>query len=200
MGVFMADPPNAAAAVALPHALARGSPPNTTACRRREHGRGSWTTGAVVFRDPDRSGTIARGCLSRNGGACRAAEVPDCRMCPADRSAETTHRTFDECLRYPNGCPSWRRTNTRTLLVLSNVADVCRCSLQARCKSMYAKALDESYRTWRHGSSTPPPSDRHLEARGYVLHRGVDPKRSAARIDSNRPTVAIYRAQSDKAS
>src|SRR6516165_3965756 len=38
MGVLMADPPSAAAAVASPHALARESPPNTTACRRREHG------------------------------------------------------------------------------------------------------------------------------------------------------------------
>src|SRR5262249_33311517 len=114
MGVLMADPPSAAAAVASPHALARESPPNTTACRRREHGPGRWTTGAVVFRDPDRTGTIARECWSRNGGACRADEVPDCRMCPADRSAETTHRTFDECPRHLNECPSWKQTNRTT--------------------------------------------------------------------------------------
>src|SRR6516164_706368 len=200
MGVLTADPPSAAAAVASPRALARESPPNTTACRRREHGPGSWTKGAVVFRDPDRTGTIAPGCLSRNGGACRADEVPDCRMCPAIRSAETTHRTFDECHPGPSGCPSWRRTNRRTPLVLPNVADVSRYSLQAPCRSMHAKAPGEFYRTWRHGSSTPLPSDRHLEARGCVLRRGVDPKRSAARRDNNRPTVAIYRAQSDRAS
>src|SRR6516164_2109284 len=200
MGVFMADPPSAAAAVALPHALARESPPNTTACRRREHGPGRWTTGAAVFRDPDRTDTIARVYLSRNGGACRGAEVPDCRMCPAIRSVETTHRTFDECLPRPSGCPGWRRTNRRTQLVLPNVADVCRCSLQAPCRSMHAKAPGESYRTWRRGSSTPLPSDRHPEARGYVLRPGVDPKRSAGRIDNNRPRVAIYRAHSDRAS
>src|SRR5215469_7986646 len=200
MGVLMADPPSAAAAVASPRALARESPPDTTACRRRARGRGRSTTGAVVFRDPDRTGTIVRGCLSRNGGACRAGEVPDCRMRRADRSAETTHRTFGECLRYPNGCPSWRQTNRRIPLGLPNVADVCRCSLQAPCRSMHAKAPGETYRTWRRGSSTPLPSDRHLEARGYVLRLGVDPKRSAGRIDNNRPRVAIYRAHSDRAS
>jgi hypothetical protein len=130
------------------------------------------------FRDPDRTGTIARGCLSRNGGACRADEGPDCRICLADRPAETTHRRFDECLPHPNDCPGWRRTNRRTPLALPNVADVWRCSLQALCRSMHAKAPGESCRTWRRGSSTPPPSDRHLEARGCVLHRDVNPKRS----------------------
>src|SRR6516225_2759428 len=49
-GVFMADPPSAAAAIASPRALARESPPDTTACRRGEHGPGRWTTEAVVFR------------------------------------------------------------------------------------------------------------------------------------------------------
>src|SRR5258708_24112044 len=67
LGVLMADPPSAAAAAPSPRALARESSPNTTACRRRVHGRGRWTTAAVVFRDPDRTGTIARGYLSRNG-------------------------------------------------------------------------------------------------------------------------------------
>src|SRR6266481_7333388 len=200
MGVLMADPPSAVAAFASPRALARESPPNTTAYRRRVHGRGRWTTAAVVFRDPDRTGTIARGCLSRNGGACRADEGPDCRMGLADRPAETTHRRFDECLPHPNDCPSWRRTNRRTPLALPNVADVWRCSLQAPCRSMHAKAPSESCRTWCRESSTPPPSDRHLEARGCVLRRGVDPKRSAVRIDSNKPTAATYRVQSDRAS
>jgi hypothetical protein len=143
---------------------------------------------------------FARGCLSRNRGACRADEGLECRMCPADRSAETTHRTFDECLRHPNECPNWRRTNRRIPLVLPNVADVWRCSLQAPCRSMHAKAPGESCRTWRRGSSTPPPSDRHLEAQGCVLRRGVDPKRSAVQIDNNRPTVATCRAHSDRAS
>ena len=36
--------------------------------------------------------------------------------------------------------------------------------------------------TWRRGSSTPPPSDRHLEARGYALRPGADPKRSADQL------------------
>src|SRR6516225_2276190 len=67
MGVLMVDPPSVAAAVASPRALARESPPSTTACRRREHGPGRWTTVAAVFRDPDRTGTIARVYLSRNG-------------------------------------------------------------------------------------------------------------------------------------
>src|SRR6266478_4411608 len=158
-----------------------------------------WTTAAVVFRDPDQTGTIARGYLSRNGGACRADEGPDRRICLADRSAETTHRRSDECLPHPNDCPSWRRINRRTPLALPNVADVWRCSLQAPCRSMHAKAPSESCRTWCRESSTPPPSDRHLEARGCVLHRGVDPKRSAVRIDSNKPTAATYRVQSDRA-
>src|SRR5260370_11841632 len=94
MGVLMADPPIAVAAVASPRALARESPPNTTACRRRVHGRGRWTTGAVGFQDPDRTGTIARGCLSRNGGACRADEGPDCRLRLTAPPAETTYRSF----------------------------------------------------------------------------------------------------------
>src|ERR1700730_10385588 len=68
LGVLMADPPSAAAAALSPRALVQESPPNTTACRRHVHGRGRWTTAAVVFRDPDRTGTIARGYLSRNGG------------------------------------------------------------------------------------------------------------------------------------
>src|SRR5258708_33301032 len=106
MGVLMADPPSAVAAVASPRALARESPPNTIACRRRARGRGRWTIEAVAFRDPDRTGTIVRGCLSRNDGACRADEGPDCRMCLADRSVETTHRRFDESLPHPNDCPS----------------------------------------------------------------------------------------------
>src|SRR6516164_11057473 len=102
MGVFMADPPSAVAAVASPRALARESPPNTNACRKRVHGRGRWTTGAVVFRDPDRTGTIARGSFSRIGGACRADEGPDCRMCLADRSAESTGRTCEVLLPLPD--------------------------------------------------------------------------------------------------
>src|SRR5690348_10348457 len=121
MGVFMADPPSAVAAVASPRALARESLADTTVCRKRAHGQGRWTTGAAVFRDPDRTDTIARGCLSRIGGACRADEGPDCRMCLADRSAETTRRTCDGCLPHPNDCPSWRRTNRKTPLVLPNV-------------------------------------------------------------------------------
>jgi len=36
--------------------------------------------------------TIARECWSRNGGACRADEVPDCRMRPADRSKPGFYR------------------------------------------------------------------------------------------------------------
>src|SRR6516162_6601373 len=124
MGVLMVDPPSDAAAVALPRECARESPPSTTACRRSEHGPGRLTTVAPVFRDPDRTGAIARVYLSRNGGACRADEGLDCRMCPADRSAETTYRTFDECLPGPSGCPGWRRTNRRTPLGLPNVADV----------------------------------------------------------------------------
>src|SRR6266481_1779385 len=108
MGVLMADPPSAVAAFASPRALARESPPNTTACRRRAHGRGRRTTGVVVSRDPDRTGTIARGCLSRTDGACRADEARDCRKFLADQSGETKHRKFGECLRYPNDYPSWR--------------------------------------------------------------------------------------------
>src|ERR1700680_1635204 len=131
---------------------------------------------------------------------CRADEGPDCRMCLADRSAETTRRRFDVYLPHPNDCPSWRRTNRKSPLVLPNVADVWRCSLQAPCRSMHAKAPDESCRTWCRGSSAPLPSDRHLEVPGYVLHPGVDPKRSEVRIDNSKPTVATYRVQSDRAS
>ena len=32
--------------------------------------------------------------------------VHDCRTRHADQFAGTTHRTFDECLRHPNDCPS----------------------------------------------------------------------------------------------
>src|ERR1700737_1667444 len=131
MGAFMADPPSAVAAVASPRALAQENPPNTTAYRRRVHDQGRWTVEAIAFRDPDRTDTIARGCLSQIDGACRADEGPDCRMCLAGRSAETTRRRFDESLPYPNDCPSWRRTNRRTPLVLPSVGDVWRCSLRA---------------------------------------------------------------------
>src|SRR5260370_7604313 len=161
LGVLMADPPSAAAAAPSPRALVQESPPNTTACRRRVHGRGRWTTAAVVFRDPDRTGTIARGYLSRNGGACRADEGPDRRICLADRSAETTHRRSDECLPHPNDCPSWRRINRRTPLALPNVADVCRCSLQAPCRSRHAKPPTEPSQTCAPEPPPRPPPTRH---------------------------------------
>jgi hypothetical protein len=69
MGVFMADPPSAVAAFASPRALARESFPNTTACRRRAHGRGRWTTGQSSF-------GILTGLLPLHEGVCRETVAP----------------------------------------------------------------------------------------------------------------------------
>src|ERR1035441_5194495 len=74
VGVLMRDPPSAVTAAASPPALARERHPNTIVCRRRARARGRQTTGAVASPDPDRSGTTARGCLSRTGGACHGDE------------------------------------------------------------------------------------------------------------------------------
>src|SRR6266581_7696954 len=135
MELLTADAPNAAEAVSSPRALAQDIPPDTTACRRRAHGRGRRTTPAVVSRDLDRSGTIARGCLSQSDDACRADEGHGCRKLLADQSSETTRRKLDERLRHPNDYPGWKRTNRRTPLVRPNGADVWRCSWQAPCRS-----------------------------------------------------------------
>src|ERR1051325_8508688 len=131
MELLMVDPPSVVEAVSSLRALAQDIPPDTTACRRRAHGRGRRTTEVVVSRDPDRTGTIARACLSRNDGACRADEARDCRRLLADQFGETKRRTCGECLRYPNDYPNWRGTNRRTLLVRPNGGDAGRCSLQA---------------------------------------------------------------------
>src|SRR5579872_4690705 len=106
--MLMVDPPSVAEGVSSLRALAQDIPPDTTACRRRAHGRGRRTTGVAVSRDPDRTGTIARGCLSQNDGACHADEARDCRKLLADQSGVTTHRRFGECLRYPNDYPNWK--------------------------------------------------------------------------------------------
>src|ERR1700722_5374612 len=199
MELLMVDPPSVVEAVSWLRALAQDIPPDTTVCRRRAHGRGRRTTEVVVSRDPDRTGTMARACLSRSGGACRADEVHDSRRLLAGQSGETKRRKCGECLRYPNGYPNWRRTNRRTLLVRSNGADAGRCSLQALYRWLRAMALGESCRTWRRGSSTHLPLDRHLEVRDRVLRPGAAPKRSASRKGNSRPRVAVSNSQSGKA-
>jgi hypothetical protein len=35
----------------------------------------------------------------------------DDRRCRSDRSVGTTHKRFDGCLRRPDDCPGWKRTN-----------------------------------------------------------------------------------------
>src|SRR4051794_40847355 len=143
MEVVMVDPPSVVEAVSSLRALAQDIPPDTTACRQRAHGRGRRTTGVVVSRDPARTGTIARGCLSRNDGACRTDEARDCRKLLADQSGETKHRKFGGCLRYPNDYPSWRGTNMRTLHVRPSGAGAGQCSLQAPYRSLRATAPGE---------------------------------------------------------
>src|SRR6266550_7431561 len=60
-------------------------------------------------------------------------------------------RKFDESLRHPNDCPSWKRTDRRRLLVPPNDVWVVRGSQQVLCKSMRAKARVETCQTWRSG-------------------------------------------------
>src|ERR1039458_5602659 len=111
MGLLMTEPPNVAAAAASPHASVQESSPNTIACQRRVHGRGRWIAEAAVVQDPHLTDTISLGCLSRTDVECRADEGQSYRMVLADQFAETTHRTFDEPLRDPDGYPCWKRTD-----------------------------------------------------------------------------------------
>ena len=128
----MADPPSGARADASPRASAPASRLNTTAYQRRAHGRGRRTRAAACARGPDWSDTSARVCSSRIDVSGRADVGHDCRRGRADRSAGTTHKTFDECLHHPTDVPSWRRTHTRTLVVASSGDCVGGCSRRGR--------------------------------------------------------------------
>src|SRR5580658_2199737 len=135
--------------------------------------------------------TTLPACWLRIGVSCHADVARDGRICHADRSAGTRHRKFDESLRHPNDCPSWKRTDRRRLLVPPNDVCVVRGSRQVLCKSMRAKARVETCQTCRCGWSTPPPLDPRLEARDSVLRRDVSRRQSVVRIDNGKSKVAV---------
>src|SRR2546430_9459820 len=70
--VVMVAPPSIVQGGPWLHASAQGRPPNTTAYRQREHGRGRRTTAAGAAPGPDRNDTSSPAWSWRIGVASRA--------------------------------------------------------------------------------------------------------------------------------
>src|SRR5467141_3166432 len=196
--VIIADPPSDARAGAWLLASAPESRLNTTACPRRGHDRGRRTRSAGGVLDLGWTDTTLPACWLRIGVSCHADVARDGRICRADRSAGTTHRKFDESLRHPNDCPSWKRTDRRRPLVPPNDVCVARCRRQVLCTSMRAKARVETCQTCRCGSSAPPPSGPSPEVRDCALRRDLGRRHSIIRTDNGKSKVAVCWLHNDR--